>query len=101
MGAKKTGLTDFQIRALRVLADNGPMSPRQFAEKIWPDAQAWERVSNVGNGATRGVGITRAGGCYLARMRSRGWARPARVPGETEITEMGEILLGPAPGEAL
>ena len=60
------------FRALHILAEGGGMRPREFSEVMWPDAPGHSRVCNVGNGAPRGVGRWRAGGCYLARLAKRG-----------------------------
>lgn len=67
-------LTKSQRRALEILAkESEPLQATYFAMKMWPDTPAWSRYSNVGHGATTGVGITRKGGSYLNYLRKRGW----------------------------
>jgi hypothetical protein len=90
-------MTDKTIRALELLEKHERLTPRQFAEKMWPDAPAWKKCSNVGHGSTTGVGITRAGGCYLARLRKLGLTRQVFARhghyAHHEITEQGSHAL--------
>ena len=39
-----------------------------LARALWPDSPGWHRVSNVGRGATTGVGPKRAAGGVLKRL---------------------------------
>ena len=71
--------TPFLLKALEALAlgqqnNGGFVRARTFAERLWPDAPAWRRCCNVGNGSARGVGIIRAGGSFMAKMRRAGLA---------------------------
>lgn len=90
-------MTEKTIRALELLQEHERLTPRQFAEKMWPDAPAWQRCSNIGGGSTRGVGITRAGGCYLAKLRRLGLTRQVYARhghyAHHEITEQGQHAL--------
>jgi len=66
-------LTDFQIKALTILRKHGPLTPREFAEKMWPDSPGWERVHKCGPyGASKGAMMPMAGGAYLGKLRKRG-----------------------------
>lgn len=72
-------LTKAQRKALEILRDLPPdylgrqrTYAAEFARSMWPDSPGWTRVSNVGRGATTGVGIKRAGGAYLARLSALG-----------------------------
>jgi len=47
-------------------------TPGELAEVFWPDSPAHTRTSNVGHGATTGVGIKRAAGSFLHRMEKAG-----------------------------
>ena len=59
-------LTLAQVKALTILAEHGPLSPAQFAERMWPDSPAWHF-----SGPRRAVmGYT--GGGYLGRLRRLG-----------------------------
>ena len=52
---------------------DGYNTPRRFAERIWPNSEGWKRHQNVGiNGAASGVGMYKAGGSYLAKLRKAG-----------------------------
>lgn len=72
------------IRALWVLKEHGAvdrdhaLGSRHFAERMWPKDDErfranWSRVSNIGHGSTRGVGMWRAGGSFLARLAKTGY----------------------------
>lgn len=64
------------LRALHCLRDTtreNPIGSRRFAELAWPKSDAryaanWTRVSNIGHGSTRGVGMWRAAGSFLASL---------------------------------
>jgi len=67
-------LTEFQLKALKVLREHGPMMPSEFARKMWPDAEGWNRPCKCGpSGTTRGAGMRLAGGAALGKLRKRGW----------------------------
>ncbi|KKK91462.1 hypothetical protein LCGC14_2712770, partial [marine sediment metagenome] len=60
------------LQALRCLAD-GPLTPTQFAEKMWPHSPGWLRIVKSGNNSVvRGRGMPKAGGSYLGKLRKRG-----------------------------
>ena len=58
-------------RALPIVRDEGPIRPMFFAQLMWPDSPSWHSHSNIGNGATTGVGIWRKAGSYLAQLKRR------------------------------
>jgi hypothetical protein len=68
------------IKALKIL-DTAPkgifpdgMSPKFFAERMWPDSPAWTRSYNVGkNGATKGRGIILSAGSFLHKLCKHGY----------------------------
>ncbi len=67
--------TEGEARALTILRDDGPLMARGFAERMWPDAEGWNKVTRCGPyGVTRGGQMNGAGGAYLAKLRQRGWA---------------------------
>lgn len=73
-------LTESQAKALNILKDHGPLSPRQFARLMWPDSPGWCRVSKCGPyGSTRGGGMNLAGGGYLGKLHRKGWVEPSRA----------------------
>lgn len=92
---KKKPPSETKLKALRILKRR-PLRPREFAEKMWPDAQAWQRTSNVGRGATKGVGIIRAGGGYLGKLEKQGlaqWVHRSQYDNSYVITDKGRKLL--------
>lgn len=68
-------MTDAQARALTILREHGPMMPREFAERMWPDSPGWERVHRCGYGATKGRMMAMSGGAYLGKLHKRGLVR--------------------------
>ena len=70
------GLTASQRRALEIVRDHGPIKPREFSEKMWPESPGHQRYSKCGpSGVTRGGGMNLAAGGYLGRLRKRGWVK--------------------------
>lgn len=70
-------LTDAQRRALAILEEYGPLMPGRFAERMWPDAEGWQRLGKCGNkGSTRGVGMRLAGGGFLGKLWKLGLVHP-------------------------
>jgi len=61
--------------ALRIIRDNDIRSPREFAKLMWPNSSCWQKMYNIGNGATRGVGMWLAGGSFLGKLRIQGLIR--------------------------
>lgn len=66
-------ITPKQKQALEIVRDYGPIRPREFAEKMWPDSEGWKHSVKCGNGSHRGGGMYMAGGMYLAKLRKEGW----------------------------
>ncbi len=67
-------MTDSQRRGLEVLRDSGPLTPSQFAKKMWPNSPAWRKCGKCGpNGSHAGVAMPSAGGAMIARLRRLGW----------------------------
>lgn len=69
------GLTDSAAKAIECLPDcilDG-ITARDFAQKMWPNSKGWTTVSNVGHGATSGVGMQLVGGSYLSKLKDKGW----------------------------
>lgn len=86
--------TEPAARALRIVQEHGAITPGFFADYMWPESEGHiRRVSNVGRGATRGVGHWRAAGAYLSRLTKRGWLsrryRPGMKAREYFITAAG------------
>jgi len=91
-------LTEAQRKALEIVRDNGPIIPSFFARLMWPESPSWKRYSNVGRGATCGVGVVRGAGGYLGRLYRRGWVRQTYylqtiVPRGYVLTETGKQAL--------
>ena len=63
------------ITALHLIQDNRIRMPREFARLMWPNSPYWDKVYNVGNGATKGVGMWKAGGSLLSKLASAGLIR--------------------------
>lgn len=68
-------LTAAQRRGLSILRDHGPLMPKDFAEKMWPDSEGWQRQARCGYGVHPGGGMYTAAGGYLGKLRGRGWVR--------------------------
>ena len=88
-------------RALAILREHGPLSPTEFAEKMWPDSPAWEKVYKCGPyGASRGRAIVRSGGGFLGKLFAAGLVEPGSRLDRTlwSLSERGRKALA---GEAL
>lgn len=73
MGQSKT-LSEAQKKALEIIRDHGPIRPREFARKMWPDSEGWRRSSRAGlYGSSRGGGMNLAAGGYLGKLARKGW----------------------------
>lgn len=73
-----TKLTSFQIKALKVIREHGPIRPREFAKHMWPNSDGWRRSMTVGrnaNGSVRGAGMCLAGGGYLGKLAQKNFVR--------------------------
>ena len=97
---QERALTDPQRKALTIVRDNPGITAGFFATLMWPDSGGWEKRSKAGNYGTRsGAGMPRAGGSYLAVLRSKGWLeRKTSWSGrqfEYRLTATGERLLRP------
>lgn len=68
-------VTDFQRRALQVIHEaGGEITPTEFAERMWPDSPAWQKVYAAGPyGSARGLALVRSAGGHLGRLTQRGW----------------------------
>lgn len=62
-------------RALEIIGANDIHRATEFARLMWPDSPCWTKVYNIGNGATRGVGMWLAGGSLLGKLREKGLIR--------------------------
>lgn len=73
-------LTASEERALAILrASDRPMRPGEFAEKMWPDSEGWQRSHKVGPyGAAQGAAMALAAGGYLGKLQARGLIRWVR-----------------------
>lgn len=60
-------------RALQILKEKEVKTSRDFAELMWPDSPCWQKVYNIGHGATRGVGMWLAGGSLLGKLHHAGF----------------------------
>jgi hypothetical protein len=86
-------------RALTILRDYGPLTPREFAEKMWPDSPGWNRVHKCGpTGASRGRAMAESGGGFLGKLRKQGlaeiyWDRRMDID-QHIISEQGRRVLG-------
>lgn len=61
------------IRALKVVKANPDIRPREFARKMWPDSDGWNRSARSGEkGSHRGGGMYLAGGGYLGKLYNAG-----------------------------
>ena len=65
-------MSERRLKALLLIKQNIKVYPDQFARLMWPDSPSWHRYSNVGNGATVGVGIRQKAGSMLWAMEKDG-----------------------------
>jgi len=83
-------ITERQYRALRILFEHrGGIKPRDFGELMWPESLAKERSYNIGNGATKGVGLWLAAGSYLAKLMKLGLVTHCRDGSYRTISTKG------------
>jgi len=62
-------VTPARLRALTIVRDYGPIRPREFARKMWPDSPRWKSHTKCGNhGVSRGGGMSLAGGGFLGKL---------------------------------
>ncbi len=57
--------------ALVIIRDNQIHRPKEFALLMWPNSEGWQRVHNVGHGASRGAAMAKAAGGYLGKLRTK------------------------------
>lgn len=61
------------IRALQIIRDDETIHrPTEFARKMWPGSEGWQRVGKIGHGSHRGVGLLLAAGGFLRKLRAQG-----------------------------
>ncbi|MBA7654002.1 hypothetical protein ES703_61869 [subsurface metagenome] len=60
-------------KALLIIKEKEVKYSRDFAKLMWPDSPCWQKVYNVGSGATRGVGMWLAGGSFLGKLYQKGY----------------------------
>jgi hypothetical protein len=58
--------------ALQIIRDNDITSPREFAEKMWPNSEGWQHMHKIGRGASSGAAMAFAGGGFLGKLRAQG-----------------------------
>ena len=76
MASKTKRPTAAQLRALAILRDHGPMMPKRFAERMWPDSPSWKKVVRCGaHGSHRGGGMYGAAGGFLGKLVRAGLVR--------------------------
>ena len=94
----KERMTTTTIRALEILQENWGISPKRFAQLMWPESPAWKHSINCGpNGATSGRGMWLAAGSYLQKLRMRGlvddWIDDYTCARRYEISHDGRAAL--------
>lgn len=69
-------LTAPQAKGLALLREHGPLSPREFAQLMWPDSPGWETRTRKFGGAQGAVGGTMPmkGARLLWRLHALGLA---------------------------
>lgn len=96
------------IRALRIIDEAAQdfragsrrevISPREFAQLMWPDSPGWQRSHRCGYGASRGAMMPKVGGGFLGRLYHRGL-----ITTGNRLTDAGKALVveaSPAPNPA-
>lgn len=93
-----TALTGPQLRALAILASprKGPfVTPREVAERMWPDSPGWAQRSRrhaTAAGGALGATMPMKGATMLWKLRDRGLAHLTDT-NLWQITEEGKIVL--------
>ena len=86
-------------RALRIIdaerSKPGRFTCGDFAALMWPDSEAWTKVTRCGRGSHAGKGMWLCAGSLLAKLRIRGliWGRLGEGVG---LTGAGRTLLDAA-----
>lgn len=63
------------IQALRVLAEHGPLSPSQFADRYYPrEDPRWRRQCKCGRGSHPGMQLVTGAGGFLGKLTKAGLA---------------------------
>jgi hypothetical protein len=91
-------LTTSQIKALNILKGSSysgkKFRPGGFAFLMWPDSPMHIKVSNTGNGSTKGKGAWLCGGSYLKKLEKLGYvAATGEFLNEWYITPKGKEAL--------
>lgn len=86
-------MTEFQARALRLLADNPGAGMKFLGRQLWPDSDMHRRDSKSGNGNTKGKAGWLCAGSYYAKLRKTGFVRYDPFDRTTYITEEGKVAL--------
>ena len=69
---KKIKLSKVCYRALTIIRDRPGISPRYFAEYMWPDSEGWRHNFRGGGGTQRGKGMWLCAGGYLKKLAKKG-----------------------------
>jgi len=87
-------VSEKRLRALRILRDHGPVTPMEFAERMWPDSPYWTVSYKAGQyGSVRGRGLVKSAGSYLAKLRRAGVALRSLEGNYTTISPEGRRAL--------
>lgn len=83
------------IKALQIIRDNEIYKATRFAELMWPESPCWQKIYNIGRGATRGVGLWLAAGSFLRKLQYQGLITIyyPRYGMEVSLTSKGRDLL--------
>lgn len=86
--------TDKIIKALNIIKDNQLKTPRQFGEEYFKGQPILNRHSNIGNGATRGVGAWFKAGHILKGLKEDGYIYYDYYDNRTiELTKKGKQFI--------
>jgi hypothetical protein len=56
-------------RMLAILEKHGPCTPTEFARRMWPKSEGWQKYTKCGpKGTTRGGGMPLMAGGHLGRL---------------------------------
>jgi hypothetical protein len=72
-------ISEAAYRALVIVRDNSGITAGNFGWRMWPENPGWRRMSNVGHGSAAGVGMCRAAGCFLGKLRRAGYIETDRT----------------------
>jgi hypothetical protein len=80
----KSGIGPKTLIALAIIKEHGPVTPRQFSQLMWPDAEGHEVPGSCGHGVAVGIGMWKAAGSFLGKLNRMGL-----IKNDNSISDIG------------